>query len=249
MQRLFFTITIGILLFSQTQTLHVYSDSKDDQVTRFEKDFVREIVKLKSKKDKIKININFIDITNFNDIFDYTDKNLATDLKHNSFSINEISYTAERSKKYDLSKSYMFNKYTIMTLKTKTELHQVTALNKKFNYGVVKGSIFEKLLSEEKTKPNFKTYSKSEDMVLALNKNEIDFVLSDYVDCWSLDLKAVFFPYDDTDRFCLLFPKGSSLVKDINSYISYFVKSKNYYNLVKTHFGDDSVQFFKQNNR
>ena len=235
-------------VFAQTQTITVYTDKISNKVAQFERDIITQVFQLYDKSNKSTTNVDFIEMNAFGEAFDYMDNNVKTDKKDKSFAINKISFTNERAAKYDFSMPYMLNYYSVMALNDRENLHSIAKFDNKYTYGVVVGTIFHDKVKELNTSMGlkFKTYPSVKEMNDALQSLQVDFIITDYVDSWEFGLKSIFFYEETVDRLCILLPKGSALKKDLDKYLKYYLKSQNFFKLVRDYFGADAVRFFKQ---
>jgi hypothetical protein len=249
MFRLFIISLLVSILSSQTIT--IYTDNQVNRVAQFEKEIVTHLFNLRDKKNKSKTDLKFVELKSFSEAFSYMDKNQYSDLKHTSFAINKISYTTERNVKYDFSTPYMLNYYSVMTLQESTKLHGLKDFNKNYTYGAVSATIFaDKLMDLAGSKGiRHKLYSSVSQANMALQTGEVDIIVTDYVDSWEFGLKSLFFYEKTTDRLCILLPKGSKLKSELDQLIKYYIKSQQFYKLVKDYFGTDAVRFFKSSTK
>ena len=62
--------------------------------------------------------------------------------KNTVLSINKISITEERKKKYDFSVPYMINKYVILKLNNRTDITEETIFNKPYKIAITESSLY-----------------------------------------------------------------------------------------------------------
>jgi ABC-type amino acid transport substrate-binding protein len=137
----------------------------------------------------------------------------------------------------------MPNKSSFLALKKNTFQN-----NSKVGY--LKGGIVEENINmiKEKFPYKFIPYDDYMDKINDLKNGTIEQAITDYVDIWSHgfvfieDIKHL-----KKDRFAVLLAKNCSLLKDFKKTFKYFFSSPPYYSLIKKHFGDEALNYFKIN--
>jgi hypothetical protein len=230
-----------LTVYSQ-HTINIYSNNTNSKFAKFEREIIKTSFELMGKRFGYNLKINFKKIIHFKEAFKLVNTDSEKDNIHN-ISINSISITEERKEVFDFSNSYMPNKYVISSAKE-------IVSNDNLKVGYIIGSVISQYLDRLKKEYNYEfiPYTDYINFIGDLKKNKIQLIMSDYVDLWIYNLKLVEeIEMIGKDHFGVLLAKNCSIANDFKETFRYFVKTKHYYSIVKKHFGDDAVNYFKNN--
>jgi ABC-type amino acid transport substrate-binding protein len=226
-------------LFSQSIDVLIRENS--DKFVEFEKDMVENVFKLHNERTKSNFKLNFIP-SKFADIME----KLKNPSNINMLGMHAISITEDRKKTYDFSMPYMVNRLVISKSRINRPVLKVT--DSLAIFGLLRGSIYEELMKirSKKFKQKYKLYESSPSIYSDLLAGNIHYYLSDYSRLWVYDLEAAEeIKLMKDDQNALLYVKNSPLKKKLDETLEKFLRSENFYNIVKKHFGQDAVTFFQ----
>ena len=233
-------------LFSQN-TITINVRGNNDNFSLFEREIVKEVLKLsKIYRD---YRIEYVFLKKFNDAFKNLELKKSDPNYHLTCSMISLSITNDRLKKYDFSSSYMPNKYALLT---KDNNQKEYPLNNSISIGYNKGSIYEKYANDYVSKYNVKAIGMNDLAKDYVNNDnsDIDYILADYIDTFTYGLKSIeIVDQNKRDELGIMFPKGSKLAKDLKPVTKYFFSSSSYIKIIKRYFGNDAAKYFKNNAR
>lgn len=240
MRKFLLLIVILTALISQEKIV-VYLSSDQSRMADFEKELIFLLTELYTKTTKNVIPISVEPITDFGKhLRDFKEEKDPTILY---LSINIISITKERALIYDISHSYMPNKYVLLGKKTFKNI-----VGKKSAY--LTGTILEDVAKKvgETEKLIIVPFNTRQERLEAFFKGDVDILITDYVDSWTFDLKIIKgIEYYPKDFYGIFLVKGNPYNKKFLEITNYYLTSLAYFKLIKKHFGESAVRYFKSN--
>ena len=241
---IYLLIVINITLCQDT--IIVYTIPSKFKINAFEKDLFKEIIKLHNYKTEKHYSVRFVDLNDYSDLFTEISKSDKNDLV---CAVRSITITDERKKKYEFSHPYLPIKQVLITKKNST-LNKRTWRNKKHTIAAIENTVHYKaaiLLSEKygfkfrATKEILTTYDE-------LLQGKYDFFIGDISECWNNNYVIFLDDFENAElsNFGIMYPKNSQLRKELDPFLSYFLKSPRIYSLLKKHLGDGVVKYFKE---
>lgn len=240
-----FIILLSVFsLISAQKKIVIFHNGTKSNLADFEKELILYTSNLYLQKTKATSEIKLVPIIDLSRHL----KELAG-LNHNNetlyLSINILSKTEEREKKYDLTAAYMPNVYCILGRPENSSSGKIC--------GYIKGTTHETILPYARDvgdNLNFKAYTTFTDRMKDFENGTIDYILSEYVDIWNYKLKLVhLLDNAPRDKFVVLLVKNNPYNSVFIDTFDYYVKSQAYYKLIRKHFGNTAVNYFTKNNK
>ena len=242
-----FNLYILICVYAATaqKNVNVNFFSFDSTATIFEKKFLENIFRFYNKSNKLKYKINYVERKGFKELFTQLDQ--TTNINEN-LSISSISVTDERKKKYDFSIIYLPSRHAVLSLKNRTiekDWH-----SKGYKVGYIEDTIDETIIKLLQTNSNIIAVAfpdqKSKEEAVLNNKIDIMFneILKNYSDKRFRVLEDI---VRNNYGYAIMYPKGSTLKKQFDPIIDYYIHTNTYFSLLKKWFGNDVASIlFKQ---
>lgn len=155
--------------------------------------------------------------------------------------IAAIIITEERQKQYSFSLPYLLSNARFIT----TQNNSITSMKdlSKKNVGVIEGSIFKQWITLKLTGTSITEYPATDQLISALNKNEVDGVLmNDFsADYWIINNQHSFTGIGEPlligNGYGIMANKNSfALIKRVNKALQKIINNENYISLYKKYF-------------
>ena len=231
-------LLVLITLFAQSDTVIVQTRDSESAFSAFEKDLVEDVFRLYELKHEKKITLIW-KYMEFKSLFEFKDVR--------TISINAITITDERKKKYNFSFPYFPIKQAILTNEKKgyfnwkdvgtricieeNSIHLKTAIKLKQKYNLVPATI------------TGGTYSTQ------IRDNKFDICVSDITTTWDESNDLIVLDSDDPlleiSNYGILYPKNSVIQQELDRILSYYLKSPSYYSIIRKHFGSLAVKYIR----
>jgi ABC-type amino acid transport substrate-binding protein len=242
MKLIFFLI---VIILSAQKEVTIYNAPDDTKVALLEAEIVKNIFKLynvHNSNDKLTYRVTYL--KTFDQVFEALDN---TENKDYSFSMCQITITAEREEKYDFSIPFIPIKESVYTLKSRED-KEYKKDGVKIAYQ--KGSTQEEQITNlEKYKIVPVVFDIIRGKIESLRKKDVDFVIGDNIEVWGkTDLVIV--ENMDTQSGSgvgFLYSKSSKLRKKLDPYIKKYISSQSFINYLIRDFGKDVANYYKEN--
>ncbi|MCB0279323.1 MAG: transporter substrate-binding domain-containing protein, partial [Calditrichaeota bacterium] len=220
--------------------IHIIFNGNNTKLTRFELELSKNLVNRYLLEKKRKQKIVYHGVKEFSNSFDMLNK---SDSEY-TLLINQVSITTEREEKFDFSRPYMRNYFSLLSRKD----FFYKGKQQKLIVGCIKGSIYDQLSSDlSRSYENIEIAYYSSNSVCAkdVQTRKIDLYFADYYEAWVHNLKLFrIINQDIVDNIAIVFKKGSQFRNDIERILISYQESDDYKQLIKRHFGDYATDFF-----
>lgn len=238
-------ILIPVFFLLSQDTINVIIRNESNALSLFERAFIAEIIKKYHAKSQNHYEIKYTKLMYFKDIFKLID---LADNKDRILGINAVNITDERKKKYDFSSPYLPIKKSLIS-DYYSQIDPEKLNEKEFKIGYLEKSVHEAaaIRLSKHYKLQLVSFKDTSTKLKALHENLIDLYVGDRIEAWVYENLKVLTDIEDEqiDYFGILYPKNSSLKKELDPIIQYFRKSSSFYLMVKKHLGEDAVTYFK----
>ena len=237
-----FFIFIHLLFNVQEQNTIVVHVDSDNPFAKFEQEVIKESISFLNKRHRLSYEVKFNYVKKYSELFAKVNNSSEQNNSHN-ISINALSITPERKRRFEFSASYMPNKSSFLSFKKKM-------LTRNSKIGYLTGGIVEENISQIKEKYPYKfiPYEDYMTKIKDLKSSKIDQAITDYIDIWSHNLIFIEdIKFLKKDRFAVLLAKNCSLLKKLKDTFKYFFSSPSYYKIIREHFGTEALNYFKRN--
>jgi ABC-type amino acid transport substrate-binding protein len=243
-------LIIIIILFTKSfaqDSVSIIISNGVSKLTAFEAEFMTQVITLYNAKNEDKLNIKFVRMSNYGEIFKRIREASKTDL---ICAIRAITITEERKNIYDFSYPYMPIKQVLISLKKNYDIFKDWKNPKHVIYANRLTMHWENALELSK-KYNLIFYkpksTKDESMTRYVRSGDIDFYVGDMSDIFAIKDLTMLSNFDGAllSHYGVLYPKNSVLKTKLDRYIKYFAKSPLFYKVIVKHFGTDFASYFK----
>ena len=236
-------IFILFICFSYSNdTIKVYLGDNITTMGKIEVQIIKNVFKLYNQSRTEKIEYKIVNLRSFEALFNFLE-NADTKNKDHLISVNQITITQERLKKYDFSTPY-----------TPSKIAFISRDNKEFDYekynriGVLKNSIQYDHLDENFDIKKIKkvVYSKVNELNIALKNEELDFIYAENVHAWDFpEFIVSYIPENQPgEGYGFLYLKGSKLKSELDKFIKYYLSSIKFKRLLMNFYTTEVIEYY-----